>query len=385
MARRISSLVLAGLWIVAWSFSAQAQTTHPLHPFYSNTRAQIGDGLPIPITILPPPSGPVHPVNGGTVMQGTVTTTAGVPKALTLPANVFTYNLGVPKNIGAKANNPNVFQVQTTLGFSFPMSTVMFVANGRTGPDTVTWCPGFPLPVNTPGGNPSCTNPSVTTPINPPVNSSVRYVRTANNLGGVGQARVRGFGMSVAGGTNRGAVVAVRAGANQAPCVLLPLGNCRVAFDTVPPAATGAGGAAFGFTNMTPGIPPVKPGVFNVSANSKGTITYITTPGLNVNGFTNKATSWGAPWTAGMLTVRANTAAGAPELFVLSGSDVDLVSTQRKVSLVAGAMSQRTTSKPNANRGWLNLYIPEPGAVAGAVGALLALFACHQLVRRRSR
>jgi len=385
MARRFASLLFPALLIaVTGAMSAQAQTTHPLHPFYTNARAQIGDGLPLPITLTPPPYGGIHAVPGATAVQGTTTT---VPPSIMIATGQLTAP-GTPMNIGAKANNPNIFQVQTSIAISWPKAPITFVANGRTGPDTVTWCPGFPLP--TTSLNPSCTNPATTTPINPPVNSSLKYVRTANALGGTAQGAIAGVGgMTVGGGTGRGAVVAVRAGANQAPCVFLPKGNCRAAFDTVLPAPTQAGGGPFGFTNMTPGVPKVFPGVFDISANTMGTITYISVTGLPANGFSNKATSWGGPWTAGSLVVQALTAAGSPEVFTLMGNDQivgTMTSTRvRQISLVSGAVSARTASKPNANRGWMNLYLPEPGAALGTVGALLALLVCHNVVRRGSR
>lgn len=392
MAQRVASLLFVSLLLAfTGSTAALAQTVHPLHPFYTNARSQIGDGLPLPIILTPPPYGDIHPIPGAVATIGVTTT---VPPSIMIKAGQLTAPGTPPRNVGVAVNNPNVFQVQTSIAVSWPNATATFVANGRIGPDIVTWCPGFPVP--TASFNPSCTNPATTMGgtttgtmtgmLNPPVNSSLRYVRTANALGGTAQQAIAGNGMSIAGGTGRGALVAVRAGALLAPCVIGP--NCRVSFDTVVPAPIGAGGGPFGFTNMTPGIPKLFPGVFSVSANTSGVITNIAA-GLPANGFTNKATSWGAPWTGGKLKVQALTAAGAPEVFTLTGSD-QIVGTmtstrQRRVSLVTGAVSQRTASKPNANRGWVTLQLPEPGAALGTVSALIALLACHNLVRRRSR
>jgi hypothetical protein len=56
-----------------------------------------------------------------------------------------------------------------------------------------------------------------------------------------------------------------------------------------------------------------------------------------------------------------------------------------KISLVSGSPSQRSDTGPNANRGWLRLTVPEPGAVAGAIAALAVLAVCHALARRRAR
>jgi hypothetical protein len=101
-------------------------------------------------------------------------------------------------------------------------------------------------------------------------------------------------------------------------------------------------------------------------------------------GLPNPATSYGGPWTTGMLTVSVTANAGATvEIFMLTGSD-GRVSGTGGVSLVTGTISDRTLRGPNANRGWLQIYVPEPGATLGAVAALLTLVTGHGLTRRRS-
>ena len=75
------------------------------------------------------------------------------------------------------------------------------------------------------------------------------------------------------------------------------------------------------------------------------------------------------------------------EIFIRTGSDGRTTGDGRdlsgQVSLIAGAISDRTLSGPNANRGWLQMYVPEPGTTLGAVGALLTLLALHSVTRRR--
>jgi hypothetical protein len=167
---------------------------------------------------------------------------------------------------------------------------------------------------------------------------------------------------------------------------------CVAAFDTVVPDPTGANGAPFGGTAMTPGVPAVKPGVCFVTALAPGVLfpgalggTIVKVATCFGTGFTNMATSWGGPATTGSLTVLAqNTANLGTEAFTLMGyDDINTMNGTRAISLVSGAVSQRTASKPNANRGWLTLHLPEPGAALGTLGALLALVACHRLTRRR--
>ena len=377
--RRISFSTLLGVTsVLTWAVPALAQ--YPVHPAYSNARAQIGNGLPIPITFAPPPRGRAVPTTYATVWQAS---TSPQPSIM-ISANLLSAAT-ITKNIGVWKSNNKVFQVQTSLNLKWPKNTVTFKAGGRTGPANVTWCPGLPPP--TASYNPGCSfplpslDPRVTT-----INSALKYSKTVGQFGGVGQGAVAG---GAPGG--RGAVVAVKGGVNP-PCVIAT-GMCVAAFDTVVPAPTQAGGGSFGFKNTTPGVPAVVPGVFLVTALAPsvafpgalgGTIVAVG-PVVKATGFTNKATSWGGPWTTGNLTVLAqNTANGMTEVFALMGSDmINGANGTRLISLVTGAVSQRTASKPNANRGWLTLYLPEPGALAGTLGALIALLGCHHLTRRR--
>ena len=105
-------------------------------------------------------------------------------------------------------------------------------------------------------------------------------------------------------------------------------------------------------------------------------------PGGPASGPTNMATATeGFPFATGLITVSA---AGAvpPEVFFAEGSDMRVAGVGN-ISLVAGALSDRNLSGPNANRAWISL--PEPTAALGAAAALGVLGLCHSLLRRRSR
>ncbi len=152
----------------------------------------------------------------------------------------------------------------------------------------------------------------------------------------------------------------------------------------------GAVGAMFGFTNMTVPTAP-SPGAFFANVAPAGTVLTLLTP-LGP-GLSNGGTSWGGPWTSGMLTASAPTAC-PPEKFTLTGSDNRTVGTgpggAGALSLVAGGFSQRAISGPNANRGWLNLAIGPvishvPALTAHGVAALvtLMLLAGAYVLRRR--
>src|SRR5262245_44101099 len=111
--KRMSLVTLLGVAaLLTWAVPAQAQ--HPLHPYYSNARAQIGNGLPIPITFDKIPYGRVHPIPGATAMGSVM---KGSP--ISLSPNILSAPV-ITKNIGVWKSNNKVFQVQTSLGLKLP-------------------------------------------------------------------------------------------------------------------------------------------------------------------------------------------------------------------------------------------------------------------------
>jgi hypothetical protein len=358
---RLTSLLVALVLVVgAWS-AAQAR----IHGLTGNARFQIGDGLPLPIGFTAAPNGKVLPVAGATVMQHGVHTAAN-PAKLVMDPFMWSYD-AAPINLPVFQSNPNVFQVHTNLTYMLPKDKVIFSAGRRTGASTVTFC-GQPGSTVTAMGNPGCGGGTLGTGL-------LRYTRTTNQFGGPSQGNV--------GGT---ADVALRGG-NPAPCAGTAM--CIAAFFDAGPAATGALGAAFGFTNNTsPAVP--NPGAFIATVTGMGAVVNLVLavgPGLN-----NKGTSWGGPWTSGMVSASAPQAV-PPELFQLTGNDARASgSGTGMLSLVAGGFSQRSISGPNANRGWLNMTIGAqtshvPLMPAYGVAALVALTALSgaYALRRRSR
>jgi len=72
----------------------------------------------------------------------------------------------------------------------------------------------------------------------------------------------------------------------------------------------------------------------------------------------NMASSFGYPWTTGMITMKATTASGTAESFKITGKDtVNPTNGVRTIQFVAGSVSQRTTTGPNANRAWVRLVL----------------------------
>ena len=118
---------------------------------------------------------------------------------------------------------------------------------------------------------------------------------------------------------------------------------------------TSIGGGPFGNTTIDMPV-AVAPGIFVVGVATDGSVFFKTPTPSGNPAPTNQAHNWVAPWTTGRVTVKATKAQGSPETFILSGSDgrVDGIGS---LSLVTGAVSTRTLTGPNANRGWLNLWI----------------------------
>jgi len=372
--RSISLRLTVLLVAILWATSAAAQFRN--HPISGNFRFQIGNGLPIPITLIPPPNGGIVGTPNATIKQGTV------GKTIVIASPIATAPLSA-RTIGVFQANNNVFQVRTSIGFNLITTGPnaaregWWAPGGRTGPATVTWCPGSPLPTAAVGTR--CT----AGPTGRQVPGQMRYVSTGNQFGGVSQGTLSGGTVGVAA---KGAIVHLRA-TGTAPCHNVTNGPCQAAVNYVSVNAKGAQGGPFGTTVTTPGFAP-NPGVFGIGANGNGTVTTILTT-FPVPGVTNRPTSYGGPWTTGMLTVSAVSTAGmGTEIFTRTGSDNRTSALGAgTISLVSAAVSNRTLSKPNANRGWANLTIgapvPEPAAMAATAGMLVMLGACHRVVRRR--
>jgi hypothetical protein len=358
--RGLARLSLALMFAVGtWAAAAQAKTA--VHSLTGNARFQIGNGLPIPIGFTAAPAGKVKAVPGAFVMQ----TTGPDPKQMTIPAGQLTAP-AVPFVLGLPGFGSALGQVYTAVAVSLPGAGLGAVlkAGGRTGPATVTFCPGVPL------GSP-CTGPGA----GPGINGLVRYTKTAAQFGGAVQGRF--------GGT---ANIAILAG-GVAP------GTVTVIFALARPPATGAQGGPFGFRTTDSGPAPEPPNAVGIFyANGNGTL--IGPPiwqHPTAYGVPNPMTSYGVPWTTGRITISVTAALGPDEIFTFTGSD-NRVNGVGSISLVAGGVSERGVSGPNGNRGWLNLTVgPRTGlvpAISGrgllAVVGLLALAGGYAL-RRRTR
>lgn len=376
MTLRSKSLRLACLLVViGWAGSAQA-VYYSIAGATSGGQAQIGDGLPLPIQKATSTMG--GPLSmGGAIGTGmnfppllivpnpTMTllsqTTGPDPKAMKIPPGVFKTAPAVPTTIGVQLNNPAVFQVKTKIVYTAPgpFGSPVLKAGGRTGLPTTTF-------------------------IGVPATANVKYTKTTAQFGGVNQAKVAAASP----------IVVWLVAAAMAPCKSTafagPDAGCIAIKAAAFPGSKAVNGGPMGVTAMTPGGPPPAPGWFFASAPlATGKIAMSAPtgglgPGMGGPGLTNMATSFGGPWTTGMISLSQPSAKGAPEVFVLTGKDTR-VGGVGTIQFVTGALSTRTLSGPNANRGWGSYTLPEPAAVLGAVAALAMLGVCHGLARRRSR
>jgi hypothetical protein len=352
------NLMAVGLVLsFAWATTAQAQTA--VYSLSGNSRAQIGAGLPLPITFQPAPNGKVLFGPPAFVFQ-----TAGPdPKAMTFQLNTATPIFGpVTATAFVALFNPRVHQVKTSLIVNGPVGgTAMFSAGGRTGPATLTWCPGQALP--TASFNPACTNATSATAVHGATqNASLRYQATANQFGGTSQGLIGG-----------GASVVIRAGATLAPCKAVALGgtnaSCLGAFSLPVINPTAIGGAPFGAVNIT--TPALSKNVHFIGVLANGQVTAVH-PALLGTAPKNNVKTYGAPYTTGKVTVRAPLALGGGETFYLSGSD-NRVDGVGSISLVTGGIGARSISGTNANRGWLNYEVTPFSVPSISNGGLILL------------
>jgi hypothetical protein len=258
----------------------------------------------------------------------------------------------------------------------------------------VSWCAGLPAP--TASFNPGCDAPdafgftqttttaggmSVTAPN---TNGLVRYTATKNQFGTANRFRTLGTAMVFfnAGGLAVGDL----------PCTTAKNPLCIVAISNITPNTQPVIGHGFAVKNTQPAYMTAT-GVFTANIGGNGTINSVGAAVKDSMGnpipFTGQAaTSWGLPNTTGRLTISVTQNADAPtelETFTRTGGDNRTAGGEGIVVLVGGAVSARNISGPNGNRSWNTYNVPEPGAVFAASAGLLALFGCHQLVRRRNR
>jgi hypothetical protein len=438
LGRFFRTAMLVGLCTLV-ATAAQAQTKRPLSG--TNLRFQIGGELQIPIAA----TRQVHSnfsmsatamVKASCIPKGGIKGVNPVPNAAvtTFPTGRFRiltsqFTLRGPfsnrykggkypaKVIGVKTQNPVALQVQTYFQIQIPKPSMTMTPTrglyphsgviaakarknggmtGRTGLNTVSFCPGSTTSV-TMGMNPGCASPlggglpvkihscfSSPNPCPGPgymyklVPGYMKYQRTGKMLGGPANGTLRGPADVAIGATGGGAFV-------------IPL--------SIKSADPAIGGSFGQFFQQNAGKGPQFLTVMN---NACGVISKVG-PLVNPKAAENRTSaSFGGPVTQGTLTVAAATKTGV-EKYVLKGYDrrgpaygptsmglkavkgglPAYKSGQGRLQLVTGSVSLRSFTGSNANQGVLNFKIPEPATAAGAAAALLVLVVCHRVVHRR--
>jgi hypothetical protein len=387
--KRVAVIAASLLFILGTAATAQAK---PYRLVGGGAQIAIGGGLPLPIQIVGTTGGTAMQITAtgtnfppllipyvkGAIIDGTTAMTA--MQELQIPAGVIK-NTNSQRTLGQYDNNPNLYAVGTNLGYSWPRVPAVLNSTARTGPVTTTH--------TTPNGN------------------NIRYSNAlASKFGGPAQFAITGgLGTGVIP-TSPVTVYALAGGAPGAPpCTHTALvtggtmfpgpGNaaCLALLIQASPNPTGVVGGPVSTFASTPGgaapAPQVHIGQFGPGPNPpRGTVLFFG-PGVASAPISNMASSYGYPWTTAMLSIKAPTASGTAESFKLTGKDQRTAGGAGLIQLVSGALSQRNTTGPNANRAWVRLVLapvqesPALSPIAqGAVVALMLLGGGYVMRRR---
>jgi len=341
----------------------------------------IGDGLPLPIQVFPtsatgtvfPPL--LVPANTAKIIQGT--TAMSVQQRLTIPAGVLS-RPAQQRTLGLFAQNPTLYAVATNLGWQWPAAPAVLSTGARTGNKTTTFLAA--------GG-------------------TIRYSNAlASKFGGPARFAIADGPPAglIPGAPMTAYAIAVRPTGNP-PCthpeLIPPLGGtfsnpaCVAALGALwPHSVIGGPVSTFASSYSPPGPPVPGIGLGKFGQTPIGTVSFFTyTPNGTRAGFTNAASSFGFPWTTGMLTI-SHPCGQICDFFTITGMDDRTPGGAGTIQLVAGGLSNRLLSGPNANRGWVRLQLqPRPDAVpamspAGlaATAGLMLLVVVYALRRRLS-
>jgi hypothetical protein len=348
-------------------------------------QVHIGNGLALPVqpslTYLTSPNDfpplLVPPVPGaiisGTTGNPLLVATDGkqaYQNKLTIPAGVLSKS-AAQNTVGLRFSNPTLFAVGTNVKYTWPVAPAVFSqAALAASPAVITF------PIGTVIASMTYSN-SLPTRFGGPA----RFMLSSGGASGLIAAPITIYAKINAttpacthpafGGTDAGCVAGL--------------------FRALPTGPQAVGGPA-SITVTTPGGPVPAP---NIAVLKMG-LTPLGTISLAVAAAAtplpdNKATSQAGPWTTGRIVIKNGAAAGAAETFTISGKDSRTVGGRGTIQLVAGSVSDRLTTGPNANRGWLELQLGHafpgdvpamsPAALAAAGG--LILIAGGYAARRR--
>ena len=350
-------------------------------------------GTVFPSLLVPVKAGPA-PIITGTVAKPLLTTGGGkqgYQRRLHIPAGVLS-KPAVQTTVGVFFSNTSLFAVGTNLNYVWPAAPATFSTGAAIGTTTVSAFGGSMTYSNALGS---------------------RFGGPASFLlaGGAGAGLV----------TSQPISIHIRINGTSPPCThpAAFFGNgadidCVVGVIFARPTGLAGQGGPTATTVMTPGAvqPPVEttaagvPGttpannvaLVKLGTSPSGTLLPGIAPPVTVKPYaflaanaplpTNMATSQPGPWTTGQIII-TNMAAVPSETFTLTGKDARTAGGGGTIQLVSGALSNRATTGPNANRGWISLTLsPIAGVPSMSVlglattGALMLLTAGYAMRRR---
>jgi hypothetical protein len=368
----ISCLLLSFGWAAAVHAKAYSLTG-------GGGQFQVGGGLPLPIQLTnPTATGTVFPsllipAKTGQAILGT--SAMASQRKLIIPAGVLS-KPPAQLTLGQFGQNPTLYAVATNLGFVWPAAQAVMSTGARTGAKTTT--------LTTALGN----NIRYSNPLASKFGGPAQFLLSPGPGSGLYTAApVTLYGIAVPGPGNppcvHSALTTGMGGPFPGPGNALCIAGMLQA---LPTGLAGPGGP-LGAVITTPGGTPAAvaaggpiPGIGVGAFGPNGTVqffTFATGPGGTVTGKTNMATSVAGPFTTGMITLSAPSAAGAPEIFTITGKDSRTAGGAGTIQLVSGALSHRTVSGPNANRGWVRLVLaaaPDLPALSPSMSVVFAVF-----------
>jgi len=410
--KRLSVVVLSlALGMVAGT--AQAQKSWSL--VGGGGQLHIGDGLALPIqqaaTVLvtgnkfpplgvPVKAGPAPAITGSTgnplidcSVVGACTaigTKQGYQNKLVVPTGVLS-RAAAQTTVGVFFSNTTLFAVGTNLNYTWPAAAATFattkaVGGAGTGPVQITF-----------GG----------------LNATMTYSNPLKKrFGGAAQFNLQPGAVDGGHYTSSDVTIYAKINAATAPCTHNagfwgPVGTSGCVSGLViakPTGLAGQGGTSLG-TVMTPGGIASAPNIVLHKLGAAPThVSGTLLPGfaapvlpasppyafraITFGGVSNMATSQQGPWTTGRLVIK-NLNASPNETFTLSGRDSRTSRGAGTIQMVSGSLSNRKTTGPNANRGWVELTMVGPFGVPAlspaALGVMagLMLLAAGYAMRRR--
>jgi hypothetical protein len=364
--------VIVLLVVSSWTWAGVASADTKLYSMVAGARQYTGSQLTIPVT------GPA--TGSGLVQQET--STAGLVQPV---LRVWDAQLDRPATASTDPlwlGGPNqAMQLKTSLAIQVPPRDVIvtFFEGGRSGPPTLSFCPGGTDPAS--GGtvfngaapyNPNCTVVASSGAAGIGIaNGIMRYTATANQFGG--------FGAVAAQGTASLAVMGMQPTQNPATSNS-GFGTVAFAGDVIDLSGIGGPIDDPGATGALDGLALKK----LLGYTPSGIITQV---GATLGAIPNLAqTAWNGNLTTGQVMVWVTAVQpGAPtQMVTLTGSDTRTAMGVGNITMVGGAISKTTLTGHSRTHNSITFTItPEPTMLLGATGALIALVLTHRAMRRR--